>query len=112
MKDKIIGTKLENIFECAFENWRHTTGFDPVELLATANQAGSYETSELHVFKLKRGYAIVHESGCSCYESSDAKIDILPSLKSVKESLKNSAKEQYSHGNLAKEVLLKLIGAL
>ena len=101
---------LEKRFQYEFESWRQTIGFEPVKLLASADNAGSYEKSELHVFKLKRGYAIVHESGCSCYSSSDADIELFPSLVAVKESLRKRATERYSHGELAKEILLKLLG--
>lgn len=110
--EKITGEDLTRRFSYEFESWKDTTGFEPVALIASADNAGSYEKSELHVFKLKRGYAIVHESGCSCYSSSDADIDILPSLAKVKESLVNVAKEGFSHGELAKDVLLQMMGVL
>lgn len=106
------GQELEKRFEYEFQHWKGTTGFEPIELIASENNAGSYEKSELHVFKMKRGYAIVRESGCSCYEASDASIDILPSLKAAKESLRNRAREGYSEGELAKTILLRLAGEL
>lgn len=68
------GKELQDRFSYEFEAWKGTTGFEPVELIATANNAGSYEKSELHLFKCKRGYAIVHESGCSCYEAANATV--------------------------------------
>ena len=97
-------------FEYEFEYWTQTIGFEPTALIASVDNAGAWETSALHVFKLKRGYAIVHESGCSCYTSADASIDILPSIAKVKESLKNIAKEEYSEGELARDLLKIMTG--
>lgn len=109
---KLTGVDLENRFSYEFEFWKNTIGFDPVELIVSVDKAGAYEKKELHVFKLKRGYAIVTEDGCSCYESNDASIDILGSMKAVKESLSNLAKEEYGIGECAKDALLKLMGFL
>jgi hypothetical protein len=100
--------ELQNRFEYEFKAWKNTIGFEPVELLASYDNAGSYEMSAMHVFKLKRGYAIVHESGCSCYSSEDASIDLYPTKSAVKDALRNAAKETYSYGDLAKNVLEKL----
>lgn len=110
MTDHENSEMMERRFEYEFEYWRKTTGFEPVKFLATGDNAYAYEKSELHIFKLKRGYAVVLESGCSCYSSSDAEIELFPTLSAVKDSLRNRAREPYRTGNLAKEVLLKLIG--
>lgn len=105
----IKGEQLNKMYEYEFMYWKDTSGFDPVELIATHDNAGSYEMSAMHVFKLKRGYAIVHERGCSCYRSSDACIDILETKDDVKQSLKNIAKEnRNSYGDLAKSVLVEM----
>lgn len=104
------GKELQNRFSYEFEAWKNTIGFEPVKLLATADNAGSYEKSELHVFKLKRGFAVVNESGCSCYEARDANIELFPSMPKLKDSLRTRARENYGDGHLAKEILLKLLG--
>lgn len=106
----ITTEEMNNQFHSAFAYWKNTTGFEPVSLLASVDHGECYEVNSLHVFKLKRGYAIVHESGCSCYEFDSASIDILPSLKAVKESLQNASRDQYSYGKLAKETLAELLG--
>ncbi|KHD88860.1 MAG: hypothetical protein OM95_07015 [Bdellovibrio sp. ArHS] len=102
--------ELKNRFSYEFDYWKSTQGFEPIELLATYDNAVSYEMSCLHVFKLKRGYATVHESGCSCYCSGDAEIEIFPTLVALKESLKNTSRDEYSHGELARECLKQLMG--
>lgn len=104
--------KMQNQFSYELEYWNGTTGFEPVALVATEDNSGSYEMSRLHVFQLKRGYAIVSEQGCSCYSASDADIDIHPDLDSVKTSLKNAADRNsgYSYGDLAKSILTQLMG--
>lgn len=101
--------ELEDRFSYEFESWKNTLGFEPVELLATRNVEEPYEKNEMHVFKLKRGYAIVHERGCSCYESRDASIDILETKTKLKESLQNMAKVGYSEGGLARSLLEELM---
>lgn len=96
--------ELEKRFSYEFPYWTKTTGFEPVELLASEDISGSYEMDAMHVFKLKRGYAVVHESGCSCYSPDWATIDILENLDALRESLKNSNNE------LDKLVLTALMG--
>lgn len=101
--------RIEEMNNQLLEVWKDTIGFEPIAILASVDNAGSYEKSELHIFKLKRGYALVHENGCSCYESRDAKIDILPNLKAVKESLANGSKETGSYGGLCQMASEKLM---
>lgn len=108
---KVEGKELQDRYKYEFEYWKNTSGFEPVELLATFDNAGSYERSELHIFKLKRGYAIVHESGWSRYESSDADIDIKATLEDVKDTLKNNSKDNYQIGELSRECLKQLMGS-
>ena len=59
---------------------------EPIETIADFDKEPSYEMDRAVVFKLKNGkYAYVHESGCSCYESSDAMIDIYDTKKEAME---------------------------
>lgn len=94
--------KLEEWYQ--FENWRQRLGFDPVELIATVDVSEPWEMDSLHLFKLRsKRYAVVSERGCSCYESSMADIDILPTMKAVKERLRNEK------SNASKAMLEKLL---
>lgn len=87
-----------------FEEWRKTTGFDPVELVASADESEDYDQDRAHVFLTSRGeYALVHEAGCSCYSPSDASIDLFPNLEAVKQSLR--VDEDYKSKKTLLEVL-------
>lgn len=102
--------RLIDQFNYELPYWEGRLGFEPIDVLASENLSGSYEMNAAHVFKCKRGYAIVSESGCSCYEPSWAKIDIVPDLDAVRESLKNQAKDGYTSGALATSLLTQLMG--
>lgn len=70
------------------ENWKYDFAYwlprfesHPIRLVVSGDHSESYEMERFHVFKLENGkFATVHECGCSCYESEDASIDILPTL--------------------------------
>ncbi len=102
--DQELEAELKEQWDYQFNYWKGTTGFEPVELIASEDISGSYEMDAMHVFRLKRGYAIVHESGCSCYSPDWASIDILENLDAVRESLKNGG------GRLEKLLLTALMG--
>lgn len=60
-----------------FEAWVLRLGGLPTELLASKNRSEGYEMNQMHVFKIRPGrYAVVWESGCSCYEARNAGIFI------------------------------------
>lgn len=82
--------------------------FVPVELVASIDKGEAYEVNELHLYKLKRGYALVHESGCSCYETSEANVDFYPSKQAVKDKLFEGSKETYSYGELCRDLLREI----
>lgn len=84
---KILEEQMKKICESALRNWGHITGFIPVEQLVSIDESGGYEVSSMHVFKLLNGYAIVYESGCSCYDPSEADVSLYPNLEGVKEAL-------------------------
>ncbi len=61
------------------EYWKDKLGSKVLEEIRHADHSASYEMDEAHVYKLENGqYALVTESGCSCYSSSDAVIDLYP----------------------------------
>lgn len=60
-----------------YEAWVIRLGGLPTEVLAHEDRSGGYEQNSAHVFKIRPGrYALVTESGCSCYSSRDAAIYI------------------------------------
>jgi hypothetical protein len=61
------------------EAWIFRLGSTPVERVAHEDKSGSYEMNQAHVYRLENGrFALVTESGCSCYSNSDADIDLFP----------------------------------
>lgn len=61
------------------EAWIHRFGSMPVERIAHEDISGDYQMTAAHVYRLENGqFALVTESGCSCYDSSDADIDLFP----------------------------------
>lgn len=74
------------ISEYELKAWIERLGSEPVERIAYIDIPISYEMSRASVFELKDGkYAIVTESGCSCYDASEANIDLYPKLEQVLE---------------------------
>ena len=59
--------------------WDKIAGEKPVSEIAHADFSESYEIEMMHIFKLSSGKAVtVHECGCSCYESSQADVEVYP----------------------------------
>jgi hypothetical protein len=62
------------------DKWESQFGAKAVKELASEDQSADYEMNAFHVFELENGrYATVYESGCSCYCSEDAQIDVYDS---------------------------------
>lgn len=68
-------TKLPNVLSA---KWEATPGSEPVKIVAEEDRSQDYETDSITVFELENGkFAVVIESGCSCYDSSsDAAIEV------------------------------------
>ena len=78
--------KLTREWSYEFNYWKRTIGFDPVELVESHDQSPSCEMQRMHIFKLRNGeYAVVEETGCSCYDSGQAQIEFHKDLKSAME---------------------------
>ena len=61
------------------EAWLVPLGSFPVERIAYKDYEPSYEVYRAHVWLLENGrFALVTESGCSCYKPESANIDIFP----------------------------------
>ena len=64
---------------CWSDGWTSTAGAKAVAEVGHADCSESWGMEMMHVFQLEGGqYAVVHESGCSCYDSNDADIELLP----------------------------------
>ena len=62
-----------------FENWMGRFMSAPTKLIISKDVSQPWEMDIAHIFKLENGqFAVVIEEGCSCYSSSDAKIELFP----------------------------------
>lgn len=78
--------------------WIGTLGSMPVERVAHEDYSAAWEMDRAHVFRLENGqFALVTESGCSCYEPEGASIDLHPTLESAMKSFETWKKESYHH---------------
>ncbi len=68
-------------------SWITQMGSEPVEMIESFDKSAAYEMDAAHVFKLANGkYSTVIESGCSCYESSDASVEVHTTKKAALKS--------------------------
>lgn len=73
-----MSTEKDNISSYEQESWQGYLGSRSVERHKFEDYSASYEMECAHVLELESGkFAFVHESGCSCYSSSDASIDVV-----------------------------------
>ena len=92
--DKIENRKCEGLNKYEIKYWLERLGSFPLEQVEVVDHSASYEMTKAHILKLESGqYALVTESGCSCYSAEDADIELFPDLKSAKESFANWVKE-------------------
>lgn len=76
------------------EAWIERLGSTPVERIKFRDESQSYEMDMIHLLRLENGkYAVVTESGCSCYDSSQAEIEVFPTLERAEESFKEWEKD-------------------
>lgn len=74
-----------------FRYWKNTIGFEPTALIFSHTGPEDYTKNCSHVFLMKRGdYAMVNESGCSCYEPSEASISFYPTEAEAIQAAKDS----------------------
>ena len=97
---------FEEKWSYEFEIWKKHIGFEPIELIAQVDCSQSYETDLIHIFKNKNGsFAIVRESGCSCYDTSEADVQIYDSLELIERDL---MKQDYSSDKAMLKEIRKL----
>lgn len=90
--------KLWKSWGYEFGQWISVMRSAPIELIKSADYSESYSMNRAHIFKLEnRQYAMVVETGCSCYTCSDAKIELFPSKHQALVSFSKyvSQQEQY-----------------
>lgn len=74
--------------------WIERLGSQPKERVAHHAGYEYYSINRIHVFLLENGqYAVVTESGCSCYCSEDANIDLHPNKQSAMKAFNDWMKE-------------------
>lgn len=84
----------EGISKWDLEAWITRLGSMPVQKVAWEDFSESYEMCRAHVWRLENGqYALITESGCSCYEPEDADIDLFPNKRRAMESFDNWVRE-------------------
>lgn len=72
---------LAEEWQYQFEAWLLRMGSFPVRLVYSQDKSGCYETDAKHLFRLENGtYSVVHEVGCSCYDYSDATVEVYATL--------------------------------
>lgn len=87
--------KVQGLDSWQIEAWIMRLGSFPRKRVFHKDYAGSYEKREAHVLQLENGkYALVVEEGCSCYESSQANIEIFQSLFKVRSQFEKWCKEK------------------
>lgn len=73
--------KLVEAWEWEFKYWIPIFGSEPIRLVYSKDNSEPYEMDRRLIFGLENGqFAVVKERGCSCYEPSEAVIDLLPTL--------------------------------
>ena len=77
----------EGLDEWEIKSWLHRLGSFPIRRIDHADHSESYTMDEGHVLALENGqFALVTESGCSCYSCDDADIDLFPDYSSAKDA--------------------------
>jgi len=73
--------KIPARFSYQNEYWAAIAGANIVEVIAEEDHSECYEVDEKHLYKLENGrYAVVRESGCSCYSLADADVTTFDTL--------------------------------
>lgn len=76
--------KVEGFDEYTTKQWSEQFNIKILERIAHEDEGGNYETHEIHVVSLEGNkYAVITEDGCSCYDSSQAEIEMFPTKKAA-----------------------------
>jgi len=85
--------------DCWSNTWNHVG--KPVSEIGHADFSPSYEVDTLHVFTLDNGKCVVvHECGCSCYESSQADLEVLPFARAMEKYISYKRENNGTFTNL------------
>lgn len=91
--------KLKGFSDYEIEAWLERLGSNPIKTIKSEDVSGSYEMEKFSILELENGkFATVYESGCSCYDSSDAQIELHPDLKSAEDSFDKWEKSRRIEG--------------
>lgn len=83
------------VTEWEIKAWIVRLGSNPIKTVAHEDRSQPYGMDRAHVFELENGqYALVTESGCSCYDAANADIDLLPNKKSAMSAFEKWKKNQ------------------
>lgn len=86
--------EIEGLSDYEIEAWITRLGSYPKAVVKSEDLSASYEMTAAKVLALENGqFALVTESGCSCYSSSDADIDLFPTETAAVESFDKWVKE-------------------
>lgn len=80
----------ENVLgDYEFQAWITRLRSAPVKEVACGDFGEAYEVNCARVLKLENGkYALITESGCSCYEAQMADIELFPTKKAAMEQFR------------------------
>ncbi len=88
-------TKIEGLDDYELDAWKNRLGSKVVERVAHEERSGSYEIDRAHVLRLaNKQFALVTESGFSCYDVNDAVIDLHPTKKAAMDAFDKWSKEK------------------
>lgn len=69
------------------EYWATLAGSNIVEVIAEEDHSEGYDVNEKHLYKLENGrFAVVSESGCSCYSLADADVTTYDTLNAAQDA--------------------------
>lgn len=86
--------------EYQIKAWLYALGSRPEKRVRYADYGQTYEVEMMHVFILQNGkYATVLESGCSCYDSSDAEIEVFATFQAAVQKFNQWEREQKEKGH-------------
>ena len=87
---------LWNSWRYEFEAWMPRLMSAPIALIVSKDHSEPYEMDRKHIFRLENSqYAFITESGCSCYEASEAQIELAPNLREAKKLWNANIEKEY-----------------
>ncbi len=86
--------EIEGITAYEIKAWFSVLRSQPKKVLISEDFSQSYEMTAARVLELENGrFALVTESGCSCYNYEDAEVEIFPTRETALEAFNKWVKE-------------------